>query len=141
MKHLSDCFRFATAVALVGWSLIFFMPGWRYTVPMVQGITIALLCGVYVYVVFVVKVPDVETSGGSLFTFRGVVALFQRPKAILAAWVHIQAFDLVAALYIKSDAAYSGIGHGWLIPVYILTMIFGPAGLLCYFLLRLALTA
>lgn len=140
MKHLTDCFKLATAIALFGWALILLLPGWRFTVPMVQGITVALLCGLYVYLVFIAHVSGIESSRGSFFTLDGIIALFKSPKAILAMWIHVLAFDLVAALYVKQDAAYSGIGHLWLIPIYLLTLMFGPAGLLLYFLLRLVLT-
>jgi Domain of unknown function (DUF4281) len=51
--------------------------------------------------------------------------------------VHFLAFDLVVALYIRADANAHGIQHLWLIPIYLLTLMFGPAGLLVYFGLRL----
>jgi hypothetical protein len=51
-------------------------------------------------------------------------------------WVHFLAFDLAVALWIRSDAAAAGIAHGWLLPVYALTLMFGPAGLLLYLAIR-----
>ena len=66
------------------------------------------------------------------FTLRGVLALFSNPKAVLAAWIHILAFDLLAGLYIQQQGAAQGIGHLWLVPCYLLAMMFGPLGLLLF---------
>ena len=66
------------------------------------------------------------------FTLRGVLALFSNPKAVLAAWIHILAFDLMVGLYIQQQGAAQGIGHLWLVPCYLMAMMFGPLGLLLF---------
>ena len=46
-----------------------------------------------------------ETGKPGFFTLRGVLALFSNPKAVLAAWIHILAFDLMVGLHIQQQGA------------------------------------
>ena len=48
-----------------------------------------------------------DNAGGPLsyHTLRGVLALFSNPKAVLAAWIHILAFDLMVGLHIQQQGA------------------------------------
>jgi hypothetical protein len=58
----------------------------------------------------------------------------------VAGWVHYLAFDLMTGLFIKRNALKHGISHWLLIPCLFLTFMFGPIGLLLYFLIRLIIT-
>ncbi|MNG35006.1 hypothetical protein D3C84_1216460 [compost metagenome] len=51
--------------------------------------------------------------------------------------MHILAFDLMVGLYIRHEGALAGISHWALLPCYLLTLMFGPLGLLAFLLLRL----
>ena len=109
---------------------------------MVIGIIVSLLSFIYSYLVFFGKRHDDPTLKirGSFWSLKGVMGLFQSPRAVLAGWIHYLAFDLMIGLYILNDAAIHNIAHWMLIPCLLLTLLFGPAGLLAYFLLRYALT-
>ncbi len=85
MNQLNRCFKFATAVSLLGWLLILFFPTWAYTEKAVQQHHL----------------------------------LIQKP-----------------ALGVGRLGAFFGL---WLVPVYLLTLMFGPAGVLAYLLLRAVL--
>jgi hypothetical protein len=63
----------------------------------------------------------------------GVMKLFASPWAALAGWVHYLCFDLFVARWILNDAPDAGYR---LAPILFLTLMFGPAGLLCYLALR-----
>ena len=63
----------------------------------------------------------------------GVMKLFASPWAALAGWVHSLCFDLFVARWMLNDAPDAG--HR-LAPILLLTLLFGPAGLLCYLALR-----
>ncbi len=76
---------------------------------------------------------------GGFGSLKGVISLFKIPRVILVGWVHFLAFDLMVALWIRADAAPLALSHRWLIPIYLLTLMFGPAGLLVYLLLGTAL--
>jgi len=122
-------------IALIGWLAIIALPNWSYTVTVTVNM-VAALAVLYLYLLFV-KIPGIEKTRGSFSSLDGVIALFKSPKVMLAGWVHFLAFDLMVALYIRADAPLHGIQHVWLIPIYLLTLMFGPAGLLVYFGLRL----
>jgi apolipoprotein N-acyltransferase len=66
-------------------------------------------------------------------SLAGVMALFASPGVALAGWVHYLCFDLFVARWIMNDAPDAG--HR-LAPILVLTLLFGPAGLLCYLALR-----
>lgn len=136
MKQLKALFQVATAIALIGWLAIIVVPNWAYTTTVTLNMVVALAV-LYLYLLFA-KIPGIEKTRGSFSSLGGVIALFKSPKVMLAGWVHFLAFDLMAALYIRADAPLHGIPHLWLMPIYLLTLMFGPAGLLAYFGLRLA---
>lgn len=135
MNQLKALFQVATVIALIGWLAIIILPSWAYTTTVALNM-VAALAVLYLYLLFA-KIPGVEKTRGSFSSLGGVIALFKSPKVILAGWVHFLAFDLMVALYIRADAPLHGIQHLWLIPIYLLTLMFGPAGLLAYIGLRL----
>ena len=55
-------------------------------------------------------------------------------------WVHYLAFDLFVGSWQVRDAQERGIPHLAVVPSLILTFLFGPVGLLLYFIIRLAKT-
>ena len=71
---------------------------------------------------------------------RGFIAvnlpLFKDPKAVLAGWIHYLAFDLFVGLWITQDAIKIGLNRWLLIPVQILTFMFGPVGFGMYWFIR-----
>ena len=143
MKFFSAAFKVSTATALIGWIAILGLPLWpRQTAPVALGLSVFLLCAIYCYLVFAGRQHD-EPNGrlrGNFFSLAGVLGLFKSPRIVLAGWVHFLAFDLMVGLYVVSDAARHGINHWLMLPVLLLTMMFGPAGLLLYLLVRLAIT-
>jgi len=62
-----------------------------------------------------------------------VMKLFASPWVALAGWVHYLCFDLFVARWMLHDAPDAGYR---LSPILCLTLLFGPAGLLCYLALR-----
>ena len=139
MKFLSSAFRVATAIALTGWLALFAFPLWPHAArDIVFAIAVALLCSLYVYLVFAARHLDApgERVKGGFSSLAGVIALFKSPRVVLAGWIHFLAFDLMAGLYIVTDAAERGIAHLWLLPALFLTLMFGPAGLLLYMAMR-----
>ena len=127
-------FQLASLAALGGWSVLILLPTWSHGPRLVLGVAVVLLCVLYGVSLFQALTSRGERSMGKpgFFTLRGVLALFSNPKAVLAAWIHILAFDLLAGLYIQQQGAAQGIGHLWLVPCYLLAMMFGPLGLLLF---------
>jgi hypothetical protein len=68
----------------------------------------------------------------------GVVALFSKAGNLMFGWTHYLAFDLFIGTWQAEDAHKNRIPHWLMIPVYFLTLMFGPMGLLLYFIIRTA---
>jgi len=138
MKNLSLLYKISMLIALVGWIVLIGFPRANFTDTFIIYVIVSLLGGIYTYLLFVQKTP--KTGGhyprGSFNSFQGIVNFFKNPKVVLVGWVHFLAFDLMVGLYIKNDALANGFNFWWVIPSLILTIIFGPLGLLSYFLLR-----
>lgn len=127
-------FQLASLAALGGWSVLILLPTWSQGPRLVLVVAVVLLCVLYGVSLFQALTSRGERSMGKpgFFTLRGVLALFSNPKAVLAAWIHILAFDLMVGLYIQQQGAAQGIGHLWLVPCYLMAMMFGPLGLLLF---------
>lgn len=123
-------------LVLPGWLLLVFLPRWKWTARLVAAVIIPALIGVvYVYLV-VAHFGQAEGGFGSL---ADVSRLFQNQHALLAGWIHYLAFDLFVGAWEVRDAQRVGLHHLLVVPCLALTFLFGPAGLLLYFLLRWAL--
>ena len=138
MITLSNIFKITNYSALLGWGILIILPSWQLGQSLVIGILVTLLCIVYCYLVFLGKRHDDPTVKyrGNFKSLKGVVDLFKSPRVVLAGWIHYLAFDLMVGIYILNDAAGYGISHWMLIPCLLLTLMFGPAGLLLYFFVR-----
>jgi len=138
MKIFPKIFKISNYSALLGWAILIILPNWHFGQTLVIGILITLLCMAYSYLIFFGKRHDdlsVKYSG-NFRSLDGVIRLFKSPRVVLAGWIHYLAFDLMIGIYILNDATQYGIPHWMLIPCLLLTLMFGPAGLLLFFSLR-----
>ena len=142
MNALTSLFRLATLLSLTGWGIVALFPlvpeaprAWVLTLVWVG------LALIYLYLLVLGKRHDApgEAPRGGFATLRGVISLFKTPRVVLAGWIHFLAFDLFVGAAIATDAARVGITHWWLLPSLGLTLMYGPAGLLSYIVLRLFL--
>jgi hypothetical protein len=142
MKNLSLMFTVASRFTLVGWILLAAFPRWEFSLPVTVGIVVLLLSVLYAYLIFFGKHLDKPgyKLKGNFWSLKGVMGLFQSPRAVLAGWVHYLAFDLAVGAFIVADAARYDIHQLLLLPILILTLMFGPAGLLAYFILKSVIT-
>ncbi len=129
-------FSLSTMLVVPGWLLLVFLPRWRWSARIVSAVVIpiALAC-VYLFLI----ATHFGRSDGDFNSLAGVARLFQNPHALLAGWIHYLAFDLFVGAWEVRDAQRVGIHHLLVVPCLVLTFLFGPAGLLLYFLLRWAL--
>lgn len=132
--NLALPFRLATWTALGGWLVLMLLPDWSAGPHWVVTIAVGLLCAIYGWVLrLALREPrEAGAPRPGFFTLSGVLALFRRPSAILAAWVHILAFDLMVGVYIRQQGEALGLSHWALLPCYLLAMLFGPLGLLLF---------
>lgn len=123
---------------LPAWLLLIIAPGWHWTQKLIFSVWIPSLIAVcYVYAFISNPIfPD----DGNFSSLEGVMVLFQQPYLMLAGWVHYLAFDLFIGAWQVRDAQRRGIKHLWVVPCLLTTLVFGPAGLLLYFIMRYSLT-
>lgn len=138
MPFFINIFKITNYSALLAWGILIILPNWEMGQTLAIGMIVLMLCFVYSYLVFMGKRHDDPSVkyGGNFRSLKGVMKLFKSPRVVLAGWIHYLAFDLMVGIYILNDAARYDISHWMLIPLLLLTLLFGPAGLLSYFLLR-----
>jgi hypothetical protein len=126
-------FSLASAAVLPGWALLVLVPRWKWTARLVGPVLIpALLSLLYLYLL-VARWAILTGGFGSLATVR---RLFDDPAVLLAGWVHYLAFDLFVGSWEVRDAQRLALPHLLVVPCLLLTLLFGPVGLLSYFALR-----
>jgi hypothetical protein len=130
-------FSLCNSFALIGWLILVFAGRMRWAARLVTGVVIPLVIAIlYVYLI---AAHWGETQGG-FSTLDGVASLFSNRWLLLGGWIHYLAFDLFIGSWEVRDAQALGISHFIVIPCLALTFMFGPAGLLLYFLIRTART-
>lgn len=82
-----------------------------------------------------------SARGGGFDSLAGVAALFSAPGLLLAGWIHYLAFDLFVGRWIVDDGTALSVPRWLLLPCLALTFLFGPVGLLAYWVLRVRATA
>jgi hypothetical protein len=130
-------FSIANSFALISWIVLLIFPFRPITIKLLLGISVALLCAVYAFLVFQALAP---TDFEKFSTLEGVSSLMSVPGAALVGWIHYLAFDLMTGLFIAHNAAKHGIKHAFIIPCLLLTFMLGPVGLLLYLIIRWAIT-
>jgi hypothetical protein len=127
----ASVFRVVNVLPLPIWLLWMAAPSSRLSRTVAHSLwPFAILGGLYVLFL------AVALSGGPIGDFgslQGVMRLFDSEWGTVAGWTHYLCFDLFVARWIMNDAPDAGY---WLTPILFLTLMFGPAGLLCYLAVR-----
>ena len=126
-------FYVANGVVAPVWLLMLVAPRWRVTEVLVRGLWAPLVVA-SIYLVLVLT--HMGATGGDFWSLDGVARLFESRAVLLAGWIHYLCFDLVVGSWELRDAQLHGVRHGWLAPCLILTLMWGPIGLIAYRALR-----
>ena len=132
LPSADSLFAIVNLIPLPGWLLLVVAPRWRYTLPLVRLLLVPLL-GIAYITLIAARMGD---SAGDFNSLAGVQRLFADPHTLLAGWVHYLAFDLFVGAWIVEDALARRVPHWARIVPLPLTLMFGPAGLLLYLVLR-----
>ncbi len=127
-------FQIATAACVPPWLLLIAAPRWRFTQRM-AGLAMPLLFSLAYLGVFL---HEFHRSSASGITLDSVMLLFSSPWVALGGWIHYLAFDLFIGAWEARDARRLAVPHLQVVPFLLLTLMFGPAGLACYLIFRLA---
>lgn len=128
-------FQAASTAALLAWlALLLSPPSARWARPVWR------LCGRLVplglSLLYVAMLAAHWRGQGGFGTLAEVKALFDVPGVLVAGWVHYLAFDLFVGAWIAERSAALALPHWQVVPVLLLTFMFGPAGLLAFVMLR-----
>jgi hypothetical protein len=120
-------FMALNAAVLPAWLLLLMAPRWPWTPRLAGGVTPGLLAAAYIALIVF------GHGSGDFLSLAGIRRLFDSPLFLLAGWVHYLAFDVFVGTWEVQDAQRRGVPHGLVVPCLLLTLLFGPAGLLLYF--------
>lgn len=123
-------FQIATKIAVAGWLLLAFLP--RKS-RLVSGAIIPLLLSLAYACLLALNITRMQ---GDFSTLEGVMRLFTDRWMVLIGWIHYLAFDLFIGAWETRDAQERGLSRWLVLPCLFLTLMFGPVGLLLYFLAR-----
>ena len=127
-------FKIANYSVLPAWFLLIILPHNRITRYLVHSYIYTIILGI-IYITLIVSNWGAGEGGmGSLIEIRKA---FGSDEILLAGWIHYLVFDLMIGSWQVRDAKQNGISHWMIIPALILTLFFGPAGLVLYLLLRM----
>jgi len=128
-------FSGVSLLAMVGWLLLLASPLLPHWSDRIAGLIIpAALSVSYVVILLFFSAGD---GGGGYGSLAQVTELFSRSHAVLAGWIHFLAFDLIIGAWICRTSRAEGIAFWLVVPILILTFLFGPAGFLAFVILRL----
>jgi hypothetical protein len=122
-------FQASGPVAMLGWLALAALPrrvAWRRA-----------LAGTFAPLLLAAAYAGLIAAGwsraeGGFDSFEAVKQLFTSDLALLAGWLHYLAFDLLIGCHIDERAERAGISRAAVIPAFVLTFLFGPAGWLLY---------
>lgn len=126
-------YTYASVLIFFPWALLIFAPNGRFTEKIAFGCAIVLLLAA-AYFTFGYLTNSEE--GGSILSLNGLKNLFRSQEMLLTGWLNYLSFCLLVGTWISHDAQQVNIGHIFVVPVLILTLLTGPTGLLAYLLLR-----
>ncbi len=127
-------FSISSFVVLPGWLLLALAPRWRWT-QRIAAVTLPLALAVVYLILLVTNFG----KGGGFGSLAQVSKLFENPWVLMAGWIHYLAFDLFTGGWIVRDSERLGITHAFVVPCLALTFLFGPTGLLAWFVIRASL--
>ncbi|MCC6525462.1 MAG: DUF4281 domain-containing protein [Polyangiaceae bacterium] len=134
---IEHVFLLASYGVVPAWLLLVVAPRARITRLVVHSFAPCLLLAPLYGVLLFGDQPGPE--GASFFTLEGVSRIFTTPWTVTACWIHYLVFDLFVGAWEVRDAERLGVRHLYVVPSLVLTLLFGPLGLLSWGLLRLAL--
>lgn len=121
---------------LPAWALLWFLPRHPITARVVHSGLYAVVLGLAYAVLLFGDQPGPQ--GSNFFTLEGVSRIFTTPRTIIACWIHYLIFDLFVGAWIGRDCERLAMKPWMAVPSQVLTLLFGPVGLLSWVVIRAA---
>ena len=132
---LEAIFSLASALAMLGWLGLVFVPKWAPARELIPSIIVPVMLAL-IYTFLMLSFRDQAPADGGFGTLAEVKALFTVDALLLAGWIHYLAFDLFVGAWIVRDSQAHQIHHFLILPCLFFTLMAGPLGLLIYLALR-----
>lgn len=127
-----ELFSWLNTIAMVGWALLILTPKRWDWLMITTGIAIPSIIALVYGGLMLTHFASVEGGGyGSLIQ---VQALMANESVLVAGWAHYLCFDLVIGTLIACEADKREIHRLIQIPMLLATFMFGPVGLLLFFI-------
>lgn len=126
-------FATASTAAMLGWAALVFLPRWP---ALIAGLRYGLIGALSVTYAVLIFAFFFRIEGGGFNSIAEVRALFLSDGGLVAGWVHYLAFDLFVGIFIALEADKRGYHRILQVPMLIGTFMFGPIGLLLFYLAR-----
>ncbi|HEY2779908.1 MAG TPA: ABA4-like family protein [Steroidobacteraceae bacterium] len=133
----AEIFPMANGIAALCWvalAICLFTPRLQLWIRRLTGLVVPALFAV-VYIACIAK-GFAESSGGGFGSIGGVRTLFANDSALVAGWLHYLAFDLFVGTWIVRRGLEERMNRFLLLVCLPITFLFGPAGLLVYWVER-----
>lgn len=131
-------FSITSSTAMAGWLLLILAPRWPALIAFIRFGLIGALSLTYAVLILVYFF---RVEGGGFGSIAEVRALFMSDPVLVAGWVHYLAFDLFIGTWIAVEADRRGYKRLLQAPMLVATFMFGPLGLLLFYLTRATETA
>jgi hypothetical protein len=131
-------FSLASTLAMIGWLALICLPRWSLLTVVVRFGLVGLLSVAYAVLIMVYFF---RVEGGGFGSITEVRQLFLSDGGLLAGWIHYLAFDLFVGLWIAERADRAQLSRLLQAPILLATFMFGPLGLLMFYVTRGAQTS
>lgn len=126
-------FQIASTTAMAGWLVLLVSPFIPKLADRISGLIIpALLSIAYTGLLL----AFFGSADGGFDSLDNVMKLFTVREMVLAGWIHYLAFDLFIGAWEVRTGRAEGMPFLLVLPCLPLTFMFGPVGLLLFFVLR-----
>ncbi len=130
----SEVFSIAGMMTMPMWILMILVPKWKVTRFLIDFKVVPLLLSM-IYAIYIVQA--IQIGGWMDFgSLASVMELFTEENAVLAGWVHYLAFDLIVGMWMIDQNRKLGIHPILMAPCLFATFMFGPIGLLLFFVIK-----
>ncbi|HEX8437283.1 ABA4-like family protein [Archangium sp.] len=122
------------------WALLMFAPRWKWTQRLVHSVLLPVMLGVaYLGLLVGLLLGHAVPEGANAASLQGAMLLFSDPWVAVLCWIHYLVFDLFVGAWLVRDAGRRQLPHLAVAPCVLLTMFYGPVGLLAYLTVRFLL--
>lgn len=132
---IATIFDLSSLLVVPFWSLMVFLPHWRWTKRIIGSPLIGLPAAL-LYAALVLPQLGSIWAAVSSPELTSIAALLSTPAGATIAWAHFLAFDLLVGRWAYLDSRERGVSALLMAPVLFLIFMLGPLGFALYLGLR-----